>query len=380
MNLRLQTLVAMTTIIALGALGAGTARAERGVTEKGFGQVDGVPVSLYTLTNSKGMRVSITNYGGIIVSLVVPDRHGKEDDVVLGYEAVEDYVKDTPYFGALVGRYGNRIAKGKFSLAGREYTLARNDHENHLHGGKKGFDKVIWKAKAMKTERGSPALELAYVSKDGEEGYPGNLAVTVKYILTDTNTLFIHYRATTDKATPVNLTNHSYFNLAGQGAGNVLGHELMIDADRFTPVNKGLIPTGELRSVDGTPFDFRKPVSIGARIGQDDEQLKFGLGYDHNFVLRHAAGKMGLAATVYEPTSGRVMEVLTTEPGLQFYSGNFLDGKNIGKGKRAYEHRYGFCLETQHFPDSPNQSAFPSTILQPGREYFTTTAYKFSTR
>ena len=379
-NRRQESLITWTVGLALASLWAGLARAEQGVTKKAFGSVRGVPVDLYTLTNSNGMQVSITNYGGIIVSLLVPDRNGTLGDVVLGYTTVDEYVKDTPYFGALIGRYGNRIAKGKFTLDGKEYALAQNNHENHLHGGKMGFDKVVWNARETKSSHGSPALELTYLSKDGEENYPGNLAVTVKYVLRTSNALAIHYKATTDKATPINLTNHSYFNLTGQGEGDILDHELTLQADRFTPVDKGLIPTGELRPVDGTPFDFRKPTPIGRRIGQDDEQLKFGLGYDHNFVITTPAGAMRLAATAYAPKSGRVMEVFAVEPGIQFYSGNFLDGTNIGKDKKVYKHRYGFCLETQHFPDSPNKPEFPSTILQPGKEYSTSTVYKFSTK
>lgn len=353
--------------------------AEKGIVKKPFGEVAAAPVDLYTLTNANGAQASITNYGGIVVSLLVPDRNGKLDDVVLGYETVAEYVKDSPYFGALVGRYGNRIGNARFTLEGKQYTLAANNNGHSLHGGLKGFDKAIWQAKPLETKKG-PALELTYLSKDGEEGYPGNLAVKVTYLLTDQNELVIDYLATTDKATPVNLTNHSYFNLAGQGSGELLGHVLELAADRFTPVDKGLIPTGELRPVEGTPFDFRKPTRIGQRIDAQDQQIEYGLGYDHNFVLSKPAGKMGLAARVYEPATGRVLEVLTTEPGVQFYSGNFLDGKNVGKGGRAYKHRYGFCLETQHFPDSPNQPKFPSTILEPGKQYRTTTVYKFSAK
>jgi len=358
---------------------------EQTIARRPFGKLGGVQVDLYTLTNSKGMQAAITNYGGIVVSLLVPDRHGKLGDVVLGYETLDEYVRSSPYFGAIIGRYGNRIAKGRFTLDGRQYVLAQNNNENHLHGGKRGFDKVIWKGKAVLGDKG-PRLVLNYLSKDGEEGYPGNLNVTVTYVLTEQNELAIHYQATTDKATPVNLTNHSYFNLAGPGDGDILGHILMIDADRFTPVDKGLIPTGELRPVEGTPLDFRKPTAIGNRINQDDEQLKCGGGYDHNFVLNRSSaepateGRLTLAARVYEPTTGRVMEVLTTEPGIQFYSGNFLDGSNVGKGNKPYKHRYGFCLETQHFPDSPNKPLFPSTILRPGQLYSTTTVYRFSTK
>lgn len=367
--------------MALLAAVVSTAYAAPAITKKPFGNVDGVPVDLYSLANSKGMQVSITNYGAIVVSLVVPDRNGKPGDVVLGYDQVEEYVKASPYFGAIVGRYGNRIAGGKFTLNGKEYTLAQNNNGNHLHGGLKGFDKAVWKAQELSTNLG-PALKLTYLSKDGEEGYPGNLAVTVTYtLLSYGNSLVIDYLATTDKPTPVNLTNHSYFNLAGQGNGDILGHELTLFADRFTPVDKGLIPTGELRPVEGTPFDFRQPVAIGKRIHQADEQLQFGGGYDHNFVLSgEQDGGLTLAARVVEPTSGRIMEVLTKEPGIQFYCGNFLDGSNVGKGGKPVCYRYGFCLETQHFPDSPNKPSFPTTILQPGKQYRTTTIYRFSAK
>lgn len=351
------------------------------ISKSPFGKTaDGAAVDVYTLTNSKGMQAAITNYGGIVVTLMVPDRDGKLGDVVLGYDTLDEYIADTPYFGAIVGRYGNRIAKGKFTLGGKEYVLAQNNNENHLHGGIKGFDKVVWDAKGVLSDRGLE-LVLNYVSADGEEGYPGKLAVTVTYIVPyDENELQIEYLATTNKPTVVNLTNHSYFNLAGQGKGDILDHELMINADRFTPVDEGLIPTGELRSVAGTPMDFRKPTAIGARVDVDDEQLKFGLGYDHNWVLDKSPGEYGLAARVYLPTSGRVLEVHTVEPGIQFYCGNFLDGSNVGKGGKVYKHRYGFCLETQHFPDSPNKPQFPSTVLEPGEEYTTRTVYKFSTR
>jgi aldose 1-epimerase len=363
------------------AVGAGAAAPEQGVSRRPFGKVDGKPVDLFTLKNAKGMEVEITNYGGIIVALRVPDRAGKIDDVVLGYDSVDKYVADSPYFGAVVGRYGNRIGKARFSLGGKEYSLAANDKENHIHGGKKGFDKAVWEPSAALAKFG-PQLVLSYLSKDGEEGYPGNLKVRVRYTLTDKNELAVQYEAETDKATPVNLTQHSYFNLAGAGSGDILGHELLLVADKFTPVDKGLIPTGELRPVDGTPMDFRKSTPIGKRVDQKDEQLGFGGGYDHNWVLIKQPGKSGPqpAAKVVEPKSGRVMEVVTTEPGVQFYCGNFLDGKNVGKGDKPYKHRYGFCLETQHFPDSPNKPAFPSTILEPGKKLAGTTVFRFLTK
>ncbi len=344
-------------------------------------------VDLYTLKNSQGMEANITNYGGIVVSLKVPDRNGLMEDVVLGYDSLEQYVANNPYFGALIGRYGNRIGKGTFQLDGNKYKLATNNNSNHLHGGLKGFDKVVWDAKPISVENGV-GLRLIYHSLDGEEGYPGNLSVQVDYVLTNGNELRIEYTATTDKRTPVNLTHHSYFNLSGNAKSDILGHELMIAADGFTPVDNTLIPTGEIRQVAGTAFDFRVAKAIGKDIGSSSEQLEFGKGYDHNFVLfeksrtktekEKSGEELQLAATVFEPVSGRFMEVLTTEPGLQFYSGNFLDGTNIGKNGMPYQHRYGFCLETQHFPDSPNKPNFPSTILEPGQMYRTVTVYRFS--
>jgi len=350
------------------------------ITKEVFGKtVDGTAVYLYTLTNANGCEARITNYGGIVVSLKVPDRTGKPGDVVLGYETLEEYIGNNPYFGSIVGRYGNRIGKGKFTLNGREYILAQNNGENHLHGGIVGFDKAVWQAREFESEDGA-ALELTHLSRDGEEGYPGNLSVTVIYTLTNQDELKIDYSAMTDKNTVLNLTHHSYFNLAGAGSGDILSHEMMIDADRFTPVDSGLIPTGELTSVKGTPMDFTSPTAIGTRIDQDYEQLRFGGGYDHNWVLNSSDGSLALAARVYEPTTGRVMEVLTTEPGIQFYSGNFLDGTNIGKGGKAYNKRNGFCLETQHFPDSPNKSDFPTTVLKPGETYKQTTVYRFSVK
>jgi aldose 1-epimerase len=338
----------------------------------------GESVDLYTLRNPKGMEARIMTYGGIVVSLKVPDRSGKMDDVVNGFDDLGGYTQQPPppYFGALIGRYGNRIANGAFTLDGVKYTLAKNDGQNSLHGGKRGFDKVIWKAKPLDAQ----SLQLTYLSKDGEEGYPGNLTATVVYSVTDNDELKIDYSAVTDKDTVVNLTNHSYFNLAGQGVGNILDHVVMIDADRFTPVDKGLIPTGELKSVAGTPFDFRTPKAIGARIDAKDEQLVYGKGYDLNWVLNRRGAGLQLAARVMEPKSGRVMEVLTTEPGLQFYTGNQLDGSLHGKGGKVYGPRSAFAMETQHFPNSPNQPTFPSTELKPGTRYHTTTVYRFSAK
>jgi aldose 1-epimerase len=350
--------------------------AAKNLEKRSFGKTrTGEAVDLFTLKNAKGMEAAITNFGGIVVSLKTPDRNGKLADVVLGFDSLDGYLGDNPYFGAIVGRYGNRIAKGRFTLDGKQYKLATNNGPNALHGGIKGFNKVVWQAQPA----GDSGVKLTYVSKDGEEGYPGTLTATVEYTLTDANELKISYLATTDKDTVLNLTNHSYFNLAGEGTGDILGHELQIFADRFTPVDATLIPTGELRPVAGTPFDFRQPHTIGERIDSNDEQIKIGGGYDHNFVLNGTMGMIHPAARVSEPKSGRVMEVLTTQPGVQFYSGNFLDGSIKGKGGKPYKHRYGLCLETQHFPDSPNHPNFPTTTLKPGEKYQTTTIYKFST-
>jgi aldose 1-epimerase len=346
------------------------------IKQEPFGHAkDGAPVSVFTLRNGSGVEAKILNYGGLVISLKVPDRNGKMGDVVLGYDNLPQYLKSTPYFGAMVGRYGNRIAKGQFTLDGRQYTLATNNGINALHGGLVGFDKVVWTPSIVNTTEGA-GLKLHYVSHDGEEGFPGNLDVTAVYRLTDDNGLRLDYTATTDKATVLNLTQHSYFNLAGHG--NNLEHVVMINADKFTPVDKTLIPTGELRPVEGTPFDFRKPTPIGARIGQDEEQLKIGNGYDHNWVLNKPMHQLALAARVSEPTSGRVLEVFTTEPGLQFYTGNFLDGSLTGKYGWNYKFRSAFCMEPQHFPDSPNHPEFPSTVLKPGQTYKHTLIYKFS--
>ncbi|MCC9641403.1 galactose mutarotase [Rhodopirellula sp. JC740] len=339
-------------------------------------------IQLYTLENASGAKVKITNYGAIVTSIVVPDRDGNLADVALGYDSVEKYINavDKPYFGAIVGRYGNRIAKGQFQLGGETYSLATNNGPNHLHGGVIGFDKVVWEATPAMVD-GHPALKLAYLAKDGEEGYPGNLNVEVTYEWTDANELIVRYEATTDKATPVNLTQHTYFNLAGEGSGDILDHQLMLNASKFTPVDETLIPTGELRSVEGTPFDFRSAKAIGKDIAVENEQLKYGLGYDHNFVLDQPdENKMVVAARVSEPTTGRTLEIRTTEPGIQFYCGNFLDGRLIGKSGRPYVHRGGFCLETQHFPDSPNQPSFPSAILEADEKYDTTTLFQFGAK
>jgi aldose 1-epimerase len=336
----------------------------------------GSPVELYTFTNAHGLEVRAITYGGIIVSLRVPDKRGHLDDVALGLENLAAYLDNKPYLGAIIGRYGNRIAGAKFKLDGVTYSLAANNGPNTLHGGNTGFNKVLWRAESFDNAKGA-GLIFTHTSPDGEEGYPGNLKVKVTYTLTDSNELIFDYEATTDKSTPVNLTQHTYFNLAGEGHGDILGHHLMLNADRFTPVDKNLIPLGELRSVKNTPFDFTKPTAIGARINQNDEQLVLGKGYDHNFVINRKGDSAELTARVHEPESGRIMEVYTTEPGVQFYSGNFLDGV-AGKNGHVYKQRYGFCLETQHFPDSPNQTAFPSTILRPGEIYRSRTMYKFS--
>jgi len=366
---------------AVAAVAAACAREDAvpqpGLTLTPFGQTpDGEVVDLITLRNPKGIEVRIMTYGGTILSLKTPDRYGDVDDIVLGFDTLEPYFDQSPYFGSLIGRYGNRIANGRFTLDDTEYQLATNNGPNHLHGGNRGWDKVVWTSEPFQNET-SVGVVLTYVSADGEEGYPGEMTVLVTYTLTDDNALAVDYYATTDKPTIINLTQHSYFNLAGSQASDILGHELTIYADRFTPVDETLIPTGELAPVDGTPFDFRRQTAIGARIDQDDVQLQHGLGYDHNFVLTRTGGDMEAAARVYEPVTGRVLEIVTTEPGLQFYSGNFLDGTITGKGGRVYGHRSGFCLETQHFPDSPNHPDFPSTVLRPGEEYRSRTLFAF---
>lgn len=348
-----------------------------GIEKTAFGSLpDGRAVELFTLKNEKGMVVKITNFGGTITSWTAPDRNGKYEDITLGCDSLAGYLKGTPFFGAIIGRYGNRIAKGKFSLDGQQFSLATNNIGNHLHGGVVGFDKVLWTAEPVLGDE--PVLKLKYLSRDGEEGYPGNLQVEVVYTLQKDNALRMDYTATTDRKTICNLTNHAYFNLAGAGRGDILGHELVLNAAHFLPVDSTLIPTGELRPVAETVFDFSKATAIGLRISEkSDPQIRFGGGYDHCWVLSDTSKNLKLAAVLTEPTSGRRMEVLTSEPAIQFYSGNFLDGKIIGKGGLPYQHRSGLCLETQHYPDSPNQPKFPTTVLMPGQVYRTSTVYKF---
>ncbi len=350
-----------------------TMQAKTDITKQAFGHTaEGTGVDLYTLADGK-VEVRITNYGGIIVSLRAPDRNGKLDDVVLGYDSFEGYRANPAYFGAIIGRYANRIAHGSFQLDGKTYSIPKNNGDNALHGGIRGFDKVVWTAQEIKD-----GIELTYVSKDGEEGFPGTLTSTVRYTLNG-GALRIEYSAATDKDTILNLTNHSYFNLAGQGKGEVLGHVVKINASKMTPVDANLIPTGELKSVEGTPFDFRTPHAIGERIAANDEQLRLGMGYDHNFVLDHAEGQLAEAAEVYEPATGRILQVLTTQPGVQLYTGNHLDGSITGKEGRVYKPRFALCLETQHFPDSPNHANFPSTELKPGQKFHSVTVFQFST-
>jgi aldose 1-epimerase len=376
-RMRVVTSVMLVVSIATIFVSGLQAEAKSKMQKQSFGKTeDGQPVDLYILTNKTGMEAAITNYGGTVVSLKVADRNGKFDDVVLGYDNLDGYATGKAYIGATVGRYANRIAHATFTLDGTTYTLAKNDGDNHLHGG---FNKRVWTAKDVSSSAGQ-ALELTYLSKDGEEGFPGNLPVKVVYTLTDENELRIDYSASTDKDTVLNLTNHAYFNLAGQGNGDILQQQVMIKADRFTPIDATSIPTGELRRVKGTPFDFTKMTAIGARIDQDDQQLKLGRGYDHNFVLNGDTMRaLFLAAQAYDPHSGRLLEVFTTEPGIQLYTGNFLDGIH-GKDGKVYNRRYAFCLETQHFPDSPNHPNFPSAELKPGQHFQSTTVYKFSTK
>jgi len=377
---RLIPAYALVFITAIGGLliAQTSSKQKSGVQQQDFGTRDGRPITLYTLTNAHGVEVRAMTYGGIIVSLRVPDRKGQLADIVLGHDKAEDYMPNPPYLGAIVGRYANRIANGTFTLDGKTYTLPKNDGPNTLHGGlTRTFDKVLWDGEPLK---GKNSVAFTYLSKDGDEGFPGNLKVKVTYTLKDSNELVVDYEATTDKATPINVSQHSYFNLKGAGNGDILDHEIMINADKFTPVDKNLIPTGELRAVKGTPFDFTTSTKIGARIEDSYEQMVLGHGYDHNFVLNRKGAGLSLAARVYEPTTGRVLEVSTTQPAVQFYTGNFLDGSVTGKEGHVYKRRYGLCLETQHYPDSPNHPDFPSTILKPGEKFNQTTVFKFSAK
>jgi len=366
----------LAAFILIAVMSAQNAKPASAIQQQPFGAHDGKPITLYTLTNSHGIEVRAMNYGGILVSIRVPDRKGEFADVVLGHDSLQGYEPNPPYIGAIIGRYANRIANGSFALDGKTYTLPKNDGPNTLHGGvSKTFDRVVWDGET----KGKNEVVFTYLSHDGDDGFPGNVKVRVSYTLTDGNALLIDYEATSDKATPINLTNHSYFNLAGEGNGDILNHQIMINADRFTPVNKNLIPTGELRPVKGTPLDFTKPTKIGARIDDNYEELTLAHGYDHNFVINQKPEQNGLklAARVYEPTSGRTLEVWTTQPGIQFYTGNFLDGSVVGKQGHVYKRRYAFCLETQHFPDSPNHPDFPNTILRPGETFHEKAVFKF---
>ncbi len=373
----LDALLLVVWVVGCGSDGA-TPAIQGTVSRASFGVTPaGESVDVFTLANASGVEVRAITYGGIIVSLRVPDRDGRLGDIVLGFDDLDGYVEGSPYFGAIVGRYANRIANGQFTLAGETYHLATNNGPNHLHGGVRGFDKIVWHAEMLESDSGV-AVIFTYTSPDGDEGYPGTLFTRVSYTLTPGNELVVDYLAATDRATPINLSQHTYFNLAGDGRRDVLEHVLTINAGHFTPVDATLIPTGVIAPVAGTPFDFTTPTAIGARIDLEDEQLENGGGYDHNFVLDRDGAGLAHAARVEEPTTGRVLDVYTTEPGLQFYSGNFLDGSLIGKSGQVYRHRYGFCLETQHFPDSPNQPAFPSTILRPGEEYRSRTVFVFS--
>ncbi|MCA0365608.1 MAG: galactose mutarotase [Bacteroidetes bacterium] len=373
-------IAAMAVFACSGKSNQSTNMTDKGITVKHYGTLaNGDSVTSYTLKNAKGMEVEIIDLGGTIVRWTAPDKNGKFDDITLGVSDPKVYFGPARYLGALIGRFGNRIAKGKFSIDGTEYTLAKNNGPNSLHGGRSGFNAKIWN---VETKGGSePSLKLSLLSKDGDEGYPGNLNVEVIYTLSKDNSLKIDYKATTDKKTVINLTNHAYFNLKGEGNGDILDHELQMAAGKFLPVDAGLIPTGELKDVKGTPFDFLTSHKIGDKINEtSDNQIKLGGGYDHCWVFDDASDKLKAVAKVYEPASGRTMEVFTTEPAVQFYTGNFLDGKAVGKTGKKYEYRYGFCLETQHFPDSPNQSAFPTTLLKPGETYHTTTVYKFGVK
>ncbi|MEO8668511.1 MAG: aldose epimerase family protein [Bauldia sp.] len=374
-----RALLLATAAIVLTLTSGGGVKAA-GITQAPFGMTkDGLPVEEYTLTNDMGASVKFISYGGIITEINVPDRWGRAGNIVLGFKTVGEYEAKSPYFGALIGRYANRIAGGKFSIDGTEYTLATNNGANTLHGGNKGFDKVVWTVTPQPAISEGAAAELTYTSKDGEEGYPGTLTVKATYTLDNKNELWIAYEATTDKPTVINLTSHSYFNLAGDGSGSIESHILKINADKFTPVDAGGIPTGELAAVAGTPFDFRDAMPIGARIRSSDQQMVNGRGYDHNFVVNRSGGDVSLDARVYDPSSGRIMEIASDQPGLQFYTGNFLDSTTVGAAGKQYRQGDGFCLETQHFPDSPNHPDFPTTLLKPGEVYKTTTVHRFST-
>jgi len=363
-------------LVMLGMISCGNNKTKEMVTTQSFGSFDGKDVSLYTLTNKKGDVLKLSNYGAVIVEIIVPDRNGKKENVTLGYDNLDGYVNGDPYFGKVVGQYANRIAKGKFTLDSVDYTLAINNPPNALHGGPTGWHSRVWDAQVLKNTD-FPAIRFTYNKPDMEEGFPGNVVAEVVYTWTDNDEIIVDYKVTTDKKTVVNITNHAYFNLHGAGVGDILDHEAVIKASSFTPVDSTLIPTGEIRPVEGTPFDFRTPHLIGERIGEDYDQLKLGGGYDHNFVLDNAEE---VDATVYDPSTGRVLEVLTDQPGVQLYTGNFLNGTQTGHGGKIYNYRSGFCLETQHFPDSPNQPAFPSVILMPEEPFLSSTTFRFSVR
>lgn len=374
--MKINALIKLSVLFSVFTIFCMISEAKPTIKKESFGITPAGKVHIFTLTNSAKTEVKITNYGGRIVSIKTADKNGKFDDVALGYDTIDQYLNDNFFFGGIIGRYANRIAKGKFSLNGKEYSLATNNGENHLHGGTKGFDTKIWQAKSS-TSQSRAKLALTYLSKDGEENYPGNLSLTVIYTLTENNEIRIDYSAKTDQDTIINLTNHAYFNLAGRGT--ILNHQLQINSDKFTPTDSGSIPTGTLSEVKNTPFDFNQPTAIGARINHENEQLKFGKGYDHNWVLRKDSDDLCVAAKMFEPISGRILEILTTEPGIQFYSGNFLDNVKGLNGK-TYQKREGFCLEAQHFPDSPNNLNFPTTVLRKGQTYKQTTIYRFSVK
>ena len=363
-------------LVMLGIISCGNNKTKEMVTTQSFGTFDGKDVSLYTLTNKKGDVLKLSDYGAVIVEIIVPDRNGKKENVTLGYDNLDGYVNGDPYFGKVVGQFANRIAKGKFTLDSVNYTLAINNPPNALHGGPTGWHSRVWDAQVLKNTD-FPAIRFTYNKPDMEEGYPGNVVAEVVYTWTDNDEIIMDYKVTTDKKTVVNITNHAYFNLHGAGVGDILDHEAVIKASSFTPVDSTLIPTGEIRPVEGTPFDFRTPHLIGERIGEDYDQLKLGGGYDHNFVLDNAEE---VDAMVYDPSTGRVLEVLTDQPGIQLYTGNFLNGTQTGHGGKVYNYRSGFCLETQHFPDSPNQAAFPSVILTPDEPFLSSTTFRFSVR